>query len=98
MAINFIGVNYFAVFVSAVVYMIIGAFWYSPIGFGKMWMHLTGVDFEKLTKEEKSKNMMSAYLINFLAAVLLTLTLALFLKGIGAVLVTDVYLLDSLHG
>ncbi len=32
------GINYLAVVVAAVVYMIIGALWYSPILFGKAWM------------------------------------------------------------
>lgn len=38
-----VSINYLAVVVAAVVSMGLGAFWYSPLGFGKMWMNLSGI-------------------------------------------------------
>ena len=35
-------INYWAVLVAAVAYMILGAIWYSPILFGSAWMRLIG--------------------------------------------------------
>ncbi len=37
-----ISVNYWAVLVAGVAYMVIGALWYGPL-FGKLWMRLAGV-------------------------------------------------------
>lgn len=34
--------NYFAVVVAALAAMVVGTFWYSPVGFGKHWMRLRG--------------------------------------------------------
>ncbi|MGB2867306.1 MAG: DUF1761 domain-containing protein [Bacteroidota bacterium] len=36
-------INYLAVLVSAVVSMVIGGLWYSPVLFGKQWMALMGM-------------------------------------------------------
>jgi hypothetical protein len=36
-------VNWFAIFVGAVVYFALGGFWYSPAGFGKAWMRSVGM-------------------------------------------------------
>ncbi len=36
-------VSYLAVFLAALSSMVVGALWYMPAGFGKMWMKLTGV-------------------------------------------------------
>lgn len=41
-------VNYWAVLVGAVIYMALGALWYSPALFGKSWMQLVGKTEEDL--------------------------------------------------
>jgi TRAP-type C4-dicarboxylate transport system permease small subunit len=41
-------VNNVAVLVAAVSSMVIGAWWYSPAGFGKQWSKLSGVTQEKM--------------------------------------------------
>ena len=48
---------------SAFIYFILGAFWYSPIGFGKPWMRAVG-----LTKEtmDPNHNMIRAMIISYL--------------------------------
>jgi len=42
-------INYIAVFVSALIPMVLGFFWYGPM-FGKQWAHLAGVSVEKMQK------------------------------------------------
>jgi Protein of unknown function (DUF1761) len=49
-----VDINYFAVFVAAVVYYIGGALWYSPFLFGKTWMDLAGLNEEKIKEDKKS--------------------------------------------
>lgn len=48
---------------SAFIYFILGAFWYSPIGFGKPWMRAVG-----LTKEtmDPNHNMVRAMIVSYL--------------------------------
>ena len=50
---------------SAFIYFILGAFWYSPIGFGKPWMRAVG-----LTKEtmDPNHNMIRAMIISYLVS------------------------------
>ena len=38
--------NYLAILVSAVIWWIIGALWYSPVLFGNAWMQITGMTAE----------------------------------------------------
>lgn len=45
-----IAVNYLAVVVAAVVAFALGAFWHSPIGFGKQWMKLMGFSHEDMRR------------------------------------------------
>ena len=47
---------------SAFIYFILGAFWYSPIGFGKPWMRAVG-----LTKEtmDPNHNMIRAMIVSY---------------------------------
>ena len=47
-----IDLNYWAVLVSAVASMTIGALWYSPILFGKIWMNLMKIDLKSMDKME----------------------------------------------
>src|SRR3989344_4857515 len=70
-------INYLAVLVSAVIGMVIGALWYSPLLFGKLWMRLSGMT-EKQLNEAKKKGMGKMYLIAFIAVLLMTYVLAHF--------------------
>lgn len=49
------GINYWAVLVAWVINMAVGAFWYSPLGFGKLWTKLSGVDILKLPQDEANR-------------------------------------------
>ena len=46
------GLNYPAIIAAWVVYMVVGAYWYSPKGFGKLWSRLSSVDIMKLPQRE----------------------------------------------
>ncbi len=72
-----VDVNYLAVFVSGIIVMVIGGFWYSPLLFGNIWMRLSGHATKDLDKA-KSKGMTKAYVINFIAALVMVYVLAHF--------------------
>lgn len=63
-----ISVNYLAVVLAAVAFMILGFLWYSPILFAKPWMRLKGYSADEL-KREQSK-MGPLYGVSFLMALL----------------------------
>jgi hypothetical protein len=75
---DFAGINYWAVTVAWLVNVVIGAYWYSPAGFGKLWAKLSGVDHMKIPEKEATKA------IGFVAvsAILQTLTLAAVLHSV----------------
>lgn len=52
---DFDGINYFAVVVAWLISVVVGAFWYSPAGFGKQWSKLSGVDMMKTPKAETNR-------------------------------------------
>ncbi len=63
---HFTGINLWAVLVAAVVSMAIGAMWYSPSLFGKLWMELMGLNESKL-HEMKQKGMAKKYFISLVS-------------------------------
>jgi hypothetical protein len=73
--------NYFAVFIAAVVAMAIGSFWYSPVGFGKQWMRLRG------KKESEIKNMRfpaQSMILEFICALVTAYVLGIMTTVFGA--------------
>jgi hypothetical protein len=70
-------VNYVAVIVAGVLSMAIGAFWYSPAGFGKQWMKLMGFTKKDLN-EAKEKGMGKSYALAFLSTLVMSYVLAVF--------------------
>ena len=75
-------VNYLAVLVAAVINMALGALWYSPVMFGKMWMQLMNFTPEKMA--EAKKGMGKAYVAAFLGALVMSYFLAVFVATFGA--------------
>jgi len=69
-------INYLAVLVAAIISMVIGGFWYSPLMFGKKWMELMNIS-PKDTIDMK-KRATPSYIINFVAALLMAFVLAHF--------------------
>lgn len=76
------GVNYVAVLVAVVIYMIINALWYGPV-WGKMWLELMDVSLPDLSDSK------IAYLWNTLTAFFMSFVLAHFLKYVGNETILD---------
>lgn len=75
-------VNYLPIVVAAVVSMVLGGLWYSPLLFGKIWMNLQGL---KMSDMEKHKDKMGqSYALGFLMSLVMSFVLAQFLSFVGA--------------
>jgi Protein of unknown function (DUF1761) len=70
--------NYMAIFVAAILYMVIGSIYYSPFLFGKIYFKLSGVS---MTGKMKGYE----YPVQFIAALIQVYVLAHFLAYAGAV-------------
>lgn len=70
-------INYLAVLVSAIVAMGLGAWWYSPAGFGKLWMQLSGLSEAELERA-KQPGMGKKYAAAFLGSLVTAYVLAHF--------------------
>ena len=70
-------VNYWAILISAVVYMVIGSTWYSPVMFGNKWIKLMGWTPEQI---EKKKNMGITYGVMFIGSLVTTFVTAQFIQ------------------
>ena len=75
-------INYVAVLVAAVVYMVIGFLWYSPILFGRPWMKLVGMKEGSMQGNQKA--MMKSMGLSFLTALVMTYVLAHFVYYVSA--------------
>lgn len=79
---SLIEVNYAAVLVAAIISMIIGGFWYSPILFGKAWMKLSGISEEQM--KEGKKRMGKAYVVTFITLLIMAYVLSHIVYAFGA--------------
>ena len=77
-------VYFLAVILAAVVAMGIGAFWYSPLGFGKMWTSLIGLTKKDMEKA-KEKGMGKAYGITFVSLLVMSYILSIFVNNTGVI-------------
>lgn len=81
-------INYLAVILCGVSYMVIGYLWYGPF-FGKKWMKLVGVTEKKI--KEGQKDMAGSYLLSFIFALIMAYVLAHFIwftaPGAGTVMI-----------
>jgi hypothetical protein len=62
------GMNYWAILVSAIAYMALGALWYSPILFGNAWMKGIGKTKEQVNTDFSPLNYLWAIIAAFLSA------------------------------
>jgi hypothetical protein len=74
-------INYIAVVVCGIVAMGIGALWYSPMLFGKIWVASIDKTEEELAKDFQP---LKAYSVSFLAQLVMAFILALFMKYVNA--------------
>jgi hypothetical protein len=79
---DFSTLNWLAVAVSALLFFALGALWYSPAVFGKIWMNETGITRERAQQANMPKIMGLTLLFSFV----MSLNLALFMNSpeIGA--------------
>lgn len=75
-------INIWAVLVGAIINMIIGSLWYSPVLFGKAWMKLVGLT-QKDIKKAQEKGMGKTYLIAFLNALIMAAVLSVIISYVG---------------
>ena len=81
-------VNYLAIFLSAIVSMIIGSIWYGPL-FGKMFMKLMGMDaWSKEKQDAMKKKMGMTYLAQFIASLVMFFVLDGLIVGFGKLTLT----------
>lgn len=71
--------NIFAVLVASIVAMAIGGFWYSPAGFGKLWMKLSGIKMGK----PKPGEIAQMYAKGFVTQVITATVLSWFIMKAG---------------
>ncbi len=78
-------INYFAVFIAALVYFIFGALWYSPFAFGHRW---TKHEVEK-KEEHKVPHLIVPYVCEFILNLIMAFVLAFFIEFSQAENYTD---------
>jgi heme A synthase len=82
---SFHHLNFLSVLVAAVLTMLVGFLWYSPVLFGKPWMKEMGYDpSDKAKAQEMKKAAGPAYLGSFVASLVSAFVLALFLHWMRA--------------
>jgi hypothetical protein len=79
------GLNYLAIVIATFINVGLGAWWYSPVGFGKLWSKLSGVDMMKTPKEETQKAIGAV----FVGAIIQAIVLAIVIKSLGASTLID---------
>jgi len=82
---QFLGVNLWAVLVSALATMVVGFLWYSPALFAKPWMVLMGYDpNDKAKIAEMQKSAGPSYAMSLIASLLSALVLGKIIAVAGA--------------
>lgn len=81
-------VNYLLVLLAAIVAMLVGAAWYSPLLFGNEWQKFSGISPEK-PERARQKGTGKYYAIQFCATLLMSYILALFVCFLHATSFSD---------
>ncbi|MBI2666537.1 DUF1761 domain-containing protein [Candidatus Woesearchaeota archaeon] len=69
-------INYLAVLVAAVASYALGALWYSPVLFEKLWMQLSGLSETKLKEMKEKTDMKKSYAFGFVGTLVSAVVLA----------------------
>lgn len=83
--IDIMGVNFWAVLVVWVLYMVLGAYWYSTAGFAKQWTKHTGVNILKIPQDKATKILMFVAVSSFVQS----LTLGVILHSLHVTMLLD---------
>ncbi|MGZ5243582.1 MAG: DUF1761 domain-containing protein [Bacteroidia bacterium] len=78
-------INYLAVLVAAIVYFALGALWYSPVLFGKMWMEARNITAENANRDGMAKIFIITFILNLVCVFLA----ATFVSALGANGISD---------
>ena len=82
---HFLGVNLWAVLVSALATMVVGFLWYSPVLFANPWMVLMGYDpNDKAKIAEMQKSAGPSYFMSLIASILAAFVLGKLIAVAGA--------------
>lgn len=76
-------INYWAVLAAALGNFALGSLWYSPLFFGKKWMHYMG--WSEQDMESKKKGVGKSYALMFIGTLVTTYILAHFVKYTNSV-------------
>jgi len=91
--IEFSSLNYLAIAAAWIFSVVLGSFWYSPAGFGKLWSALSGVDMMQTPKNETSKAIIFVVISSLLQAIALALVLnSLNVNGVGEGIIASLVL------
>lgn len=72
---EFSQLNYWAIIIGWLINSMVGAFWYSPAGFGKQWAKHTGINHMKMPEKEATKTLGFIALFGFIQVVVLAITI-----------------------
>ncbi len=92
MTLQLSSVNLWAMLVSVLSNMFIGALWYSPLLFGNQWLKLIGKRQEDISQSDANKSM----IISLIPAILSVIFLTIILKLTNAVSVGDAIVVGSI--
>lgn len=85
--------NVFAIAITWVISIVVGSFWYSPAGFGKLWSKLSGVDMMKMPKDLANKAIVSVAISSLIQVVALAIAVkSLHATTIGGGLLVGLFL------
>jgi hypothetical protein len=79
-------VNWLAIILCGVAYMILGSLWYSPLLFSKPWQKLSGV---KMGGSSKQGGLMQMMAISFVASLVMAYVMSVIFKAINPATVMD---------
>ena len=74
---------YLVILISAIISMVLGSLWYSPILFGKQWIKLMGISKKDMGKN-KNKGMVKSYTVLFISSLVTIYVLSMFTSLLGA--------------
>ena len=74
---------YLVILISAIISMVLGSLWYSPILFGKQWIKLMGISKKDMGKN-KNKGMAKSYIVLFISSLVTIYVLSMFTSLLGA--------------
>ena len=84
MVLETVAVNYLTVLVAAVTSIIISGLWYSPLLFGNLWVHLSGIDMKKVNAMKKESKVGRSYFWAFVMTLITCYVLAHFVAYVDA--------------